>query len=296
MRRASEGATGGRPGRRGFTLIELLVVVSILALLTALTAGAAIRFRAARATANTRTLLTRLDSRLRQQTAYVADRARRETPPGAVLSLAGGDPGRSKVIWQKLRFKQFFPTSFAEALDPAGGYVPPLPAYVNYLTEYGITGGSGTPAAHESAACLYMILRYGPESAGEDELGTGGAVKTVNGIPVLVDSWGNPLAFCRWPVGDTGNGVSPANPQGYQAGFNDPADPRGLLAAPSWLSSPQGAQFQAVCHPLRNGGTLDLSPLIVSAGPDGQLGLVTATLGVTNPGQANDNLYSNSLR
>jgi prepilin-type N-terminal cleavage/methylation domain-containing protein len=293
-----------RPIRPGFTLIELLVVLAIVAVLITLGAAAAYKVLGSQSTKITRDLISRLDSRLRQQSAKCQDEARLDTPGAQVLQLmAGGDMQRAKVIMAKLKLKQWFPTTFAEALNGPGAGYPAKPAYQAYLAQYGITGGTSPPQPHESAACLLMILQHGAETAGENDLGLTANTKIIGGVPCLVDAWGQPLVFCRWPVGDLatgGTGVSPVNPSGAQLNFNDPLDPAGLL---TWDTPPTGwltnssSLFQSTCHPLpnRSGGqpvSLNLSMVIVSSGPDKQLGLDPVTLNTLTASQTNDNLYN----
>ncbi len=133
-------------------------------------------------------------------------------------------------------------------------------------------------------------------------------------VQAIVDGWGTPLAFCRWPwqcyvVNPSGtfpSGAAPGN--AAQSGpNNDPFDPRGLLCDFFWLtatdaSPPTGyttfaGEFNGLLgytppawtgtsttgHP----NSYVLAPLIVSAGLDQTMGidptqgaLATAT---TNP-------------
>jgi hypothetical protein len=116
-------------------------------------------------------------------------------------------------------------------------------------------------------------------------------------IPAFVDAWGNPLVFCRWPIGNPNPNpptqpgssfVSLINPGGAQPGFNDPLDPRGMLTGDSsvsggWLGVPptfttSSTTFQQLCHPLpgrvlQSAYSVNLTPVIVSCGQDGNLGL-----------------------
>ncbi len=301
MRHTSDVHQAARPRRAGFTLIELLVVISIIAVLMALSAAAYLRVSGTAQKSTTKTTMQRLDSRLRQQTAFFSDRGRESAVPPTVLqNLAGNDRERARAIWMKLQFRQTFPTTFAEALSPSPGYIAPRDGYVKHLAQYGITSGTaGAPLPHESAACLYMILRYGPETTGEDDTSMAGATKVVGGIPVLVDAWGNPLLFCRWPTGDPTTGVSPINPQGWQSGFKDPLDPRGTLSSKAWINA-YGTNFaNAVGYVPNNtpqGQSLNLTPVIVSAGPDKVFGVNLLTLQIAPGNQANDNIYSTDLR
>jgi prepilin-type N-terminal cleavage/methylation domain-containing protein len=301
----------GRPARPAFTLIELLVVISIIAILMTLSAAAAFKVLSSQYSKITRDLITRIDSRLKAQNSFVLNRIAISVPVTTTASsMSNGDANRAKVIHIKFLAKQWFPMTFAEALSGGGPGYPAKPAYVSYLAQYGITTGNTPALPHESAACLYMILQHGPETAGEEDLGLTANTKVINGIPCLVDAWGQPLVFCRWPTGDLGaggTGVSPVNPAGAQAGppYVDPVDPQGLLAAQSWLSSAGAGMFLSALHPLpprqkvgsttrTTGASLNLSPVIVSSGPDKQLGLDPLTLQLPNPdlGLANDNLYN----
>src|SRR5438270_662069 len=117
----------GRTSRRrrgGFTVVELLIVVAIIAILVGLVAVAVFRVIGTRTQKNTETLLRKLDQALEQQWGEVAKAARKETPPPSVLALANGDRNRAQIIWIKLRLRQEFPMSYAEARAP---WVVPTP-------------------------------------------------------------------------------------------------------------------------------------------------------------------------
>jgi prepilin-type N-terminal cleavage/methylation domain-containing protein len=339
--------------RPAFTLIELLVVLLLIAILVALGASAAFKIAGSQQTSTTRLLLNRLDSRLKQQYAYANDRFRTEnlpslnwspgatvkgnTVPQAALAsqLANGDAELARVIHFKFRYKQWFPTSFAEVFQPdlssntpALQTYKPIPAYTAWLQQFGITGvPSGLTRRQEMAACLYMIMQRGFETVGEGEKGIAGNTKLVNGVPILIDSWGNPLLFFRWPIGTPppatpppattsalGTGISAIDSVGYQsAAFKDPLDPKGKLTALSWqnATNPQSMfpnqklhdVFGSLLHPLpwslpgtpptpATPFSIDLTPVIVSTGPDGRAGVNLATMAVTNQARANDNIYS----
>jgi hypothetical protein len=200
----------------------------------------------------------------------------------AIFHIANGSPDKARIIWVKLRLKQAFPNSFLEALFPDGGYfanitagvsLPPLPTYQSYLNNVGVTysggvlsnGMSGVNAFAESSACLLLALQEGQSGGGlaAEELGqsfvtnyTYPVTTTVGGVPttnfftvkLIVDGWGTPIAFCRWPWQCYAINPSGAPPgAGPQTGIynqstvnasgnvpNDPGDPRGLLCDFSW--------------------------------------------------------------
>jgi prepilin-type N-terminal cleavage/methylation domain-containing protein len=120
----------------------------------------------------------------------------------------------------------------------------------------------------------------------------------IPGPKQIVDAWGNPLVFYRWPapyVGDTTTddlNVDSSSPAGSAPSaslpFRDPLDPEGLLSDPTWnsfvnFSNQQGVYwFEQLLHPVHQGSTAAtyapasyfMRPVIVSAGKDGALGLV----------------------
>ncbi len=317
--------TTKRRGRSAFTLVELLIVIAIITLLLLLSAGAAVRMMGGAATSATRTTIDKAGLAFGGQASYLRDRGQQDSIPANIITLAGGDQDRARVIYIKLRMKQAFPQSFFEALypgyDPVTSidYIQPLPSYVTYLRNKGITRASynpalgvPAPAAHESAACLYMSLRNGPEAVSEDQLGLAGSVVTIDGFPCLADAFQQPLLFCRWPIGDHSGlyaspatnptGISVVNPDGYVAGFKDPGDPRGTLNDASWQNSSNGQVFQRVCHllyPRANNtvqaATLDLSAAIMSGGPDRKPGVNLLTFASTGA-DSNDNIIKGRLR
>lgn len=300
--------------RQAFTIIELLVVISILGVLAALSAGVVFRVTSAQTTATSRTLITRLGSALQKQVTKVADEAKSTSPPSAAQALAGADPtnldlARSKVIALKLHQKRRFPTTFAEALNPSPAMA--FKPYTDYLNKLGIYSSNvaSQPMAHQSAACLLMILRTGQDAVGEDDLGMAGSIKALGTppVPCLVDAWGTPLVFCRWPTGDT-NGISPANRFGWQNGYNDPADTQGQLNFPAWYTTGFGNNFQTQLHVLRphqagKPQSLKLVPTIMSAGSDrdgydaatntfNRQSVNPQTMAITNATTEPDNIYS----
>jgi prepilin-type N-terminal cleavage/methylation domain-containing protein len=282
----------GRGGRLAFTLLEIVVVLTIILVLAAITAGAVLRYTTTQQGYNTQSLLRKLQARLDTQVRLVAQRAMQEpigtgcvgtgsttgaaavsSAQAAIFHIANNAPDKARVIWVKLRLKQAFPNSFAEALNPDNGYfanivtgvsLPPLPTYQKYLNNAGVTFSSGTlyngiPAPnsyYESSACLLLALQGGQSGGGisADDIGPSFLRDfPLNGttVKLIVDGWDTPVAFCRWPWGcyainpsgaPPGSGpqpgiYNPINVSPSQATPNDPSDPRGVLCDYLWVGA-----------------------------------------------------------
>lgn len=297
-----------RTGRRrvGFTLIELLAVIAIIAILVALSAAAVLKYMGTQQITVSQQKVNTVASQLNKAWSTVSQHAMNNVDsskyPTVVTTWGGGDSARTKVIYVKCALKQAFPTSFAEALNPYP--MPPLPAYTAYLGKLGITTAtaSAPPANYESAACLLMALQRGPSgmSLTQEDLGVSSTADFPAGngtIKAIVDSWGQPVIFCRWPTGSTF-----LNPSGAQPGFNDPGDRQGLLTNAVWLSTSAGP-FQTYIHklPARAAGapatSYRLIPLVASAGPDQKPGVNYLTtypydLSPDGSGADSDDIYS----
>jgi prepilin-type N-terminal cleavage/methylation domain-containing protein len=287
--------------RPGFTLVELLVVIAIIAVLVAITAGAIFRFVPAQEVSNTRTILSKLAPILKVQWNALTEQANREPIPSAFVSdlvtIAGADTRRQRAVWVKIRQTQAFPMNFTEALQPGGTTyptlknLPPLQKYKTTLNNVGITGTTG--ANYESAACLMLALQQGFAGGGfhAEDLGVAATSNFSTGggtIPALVDSWGTPLAFVRWPKGNPD-----LNPSGATAGFHDPSDPEGTFAVASWIGTNSTAfQNQFGFAPPGAGISYTLVPLIMSAGPDQAFGFADTFATPDTTGAYNDNLSS----
>lgn len=189
---------------RGFTMIELLIVITVTALMMSLLARASYRFVAgSRESATIATIMKvsgLIDDRVRafheadqEDSAILASNFYNlNHPTDAVMS-----PALAEIILRKQRFKKSFPQCFAE-LDasqisrffPAGTMIPPVSMEPKY----------------ESGIVLYaMLLRgetFGSPTPGDDTF-IGAEVKNTSAtgnLPCIVDAWGEPLRFYRWPT------------------------------------------------------------------------------------------------
>jgi hypothetical protein len=227
--------------------------------------------------------------------------------------MAGSDvraPRRARYIWTKLRLKQEFPVTFAEALapwnTPPTGYLTQtdLPPRADYVTA--LTGVTNVPLQSQSSACLYLALQQSrsninttPESVLNPSELTSVPQNGRPPVSLIVDAWSVPVVFSRWPYKDIG-----LNPSGAQAAppWLDPQDPEGYLSDPAWMGTPGYNAFAALCHPTDRGKSYKLQPVIVSAGPDKDFGYKNyQTLEVLpslpgTPVTYYDNIYSNRIR
>jgi hypothetical protein len=122
----------------------------------------------------------------------------------------------------------------------------------------------------------------------------GGKLLQFSGPRSLVDSWGFPLFFYRWPVGNldfypttfagsTAPASSHVSAGARNATFPDPLDPQGTLMDRRWnnATNANARQFELYCHLIHSpyvpatytAFTPYTEPTIVSAGPDNVLGI-----------------------
>jgi prepilin-type N-terminal cleavage/methylation domain-containing protein len=280
-------------GRSGFTLIEMLVVMAIIAVLVSLTAGGVFQIVEGQKQSNTEQTIRVLSKALKQQWEVVVTQAKNENPPPSVVTMAGGDARRAKVIWIKLRLKQEFPMNFQEALSPwknnlgSADVIPSADLPSLYTTVPSVAN-----PGDQSSVCLLLALRARSGAAfNVDNLGAGVVADSLNAayvnptnnsvLQVAQDAWGTPLAFNRWPTPATAgkafwqelDSLNPAGASTSGATFRDPLDPEGLLLTPSWYNDMTlRPAFEQICHVISNNGTQSsyIVPVISSAGRDNQ--------------------------
>ncbi len=145
--------------RRSFTLIELLTVIAIISVIAGLSIGAVMATIGFQHQKNTKFYMRELNGATKKRWDAVVQSAEKEdmaqtigASAYATIAAWAGDNGgpRTRVMYVKLRLKQEFPTSFAEALSPTP--LPPKPNYVAYLAKYGITPSRGVGPIHAATA------------------------------------------------------------------------------------------------------------------------------------------------
>ncbi|MFN0050540.1 MAG: hypothetical protein ACKV0T_00015 [Planctomycetales bacterium] len=283
-----------------FTVVELLVVVTIIAVLMTLTIRVVGSFLGQARASATETTIRKIQSLLNARVEALHRMTKRpgflETTPDynstEVINLANGDPNLRKILTTKQVTRRLFPQRFAEVdstLQPA-------------LFQNG---------AASSSEILYDFLTQsnvlGDTPLGADAFSTTEATdKNGNGLPEFLDAWGNPLRFYRWPTRLFRSPTPPFGTSGYWSSQTNviPVDPtfakRLLTGLPGFSGNLQSDLARdpddplrrcAAFNPYRPGsdapfdndfetvGSLYHTPgtfhvlLVISAGPDGILGL-----------------------
>lgn len=204
-------ATPNSPLRlRGFSLIEVLVVLGIIAFLTAAIVVVMPRLGNASKIAATQATIKKVDELLNDringfnrwintQNTLAGNNVPSYVGSSPYVSLYQQNQLVAKILATKYAFRKSFPQTYAEA-----GITPPP---------------GGHLGATESAACLYMILTqasvFDTEPPAAADLKGVEVMDTDNdGRPEIVDAWGHPLRFYRWPTRLIRAGIPPATPQG----------------------------------------------------------------------------------
>ena len=327
-----EGGAPGRPRhwgvaavpcrsalRPGFTLVELMIVVAIIAVLATITLVAigniGEKAREAATEATIRKLHSMLQQRLEAFDRSITDRRSRnardyrdaeQTIRQAVLQLLGAqgsyvaqDKTLMEIIIRKFRIRAMFPQTYAELQANHPALFSKLQGQAN-----GQINAQTTQARQaESAEVLFAMLTQadipGAPTVDRGEfLASETADTDGDGLPELVDGWGRPLRFYRWPTRLIQPEFHPSQGHGHQHHGHaaaklliaalpgedvlhiDPDDPRGRLAPIIKVLTPEGFERQfhtpATYHAF----------LVVSAGADGVLGLGEPT--AADPNGATD--------
>lgn len=315
--------------RTGMTLIELLVAMSILAVLGALVTVGVMSWIGSQQRRNTESALTAVNLALQKHWAAVVSDAKKEPVPQVVVDLTKPsamstqtDAELARIIWIKIRLMEAFPVNFGELNNPystgtvLGTYIPQpssgKPAtprrYMNgYVEAIKNRVTAKADPTTESAACLLLALSTNKGGITHNPDLLKPYVGDTNGDQVqeLVDGWGQPLRFYRFPTGNSDlqeAGYKLVNPAQYAEIQNipqvpypppspwtppvranpapntrlDPLDPKGKLG--SWPGTNGTTIYDALIHQRIDTSTnynfaWYAVPVVVSVGPNGKLGL-----------------------
>ena len=314
-------AANHRQRRSGFTLVEILVVVGLILFLMSLSVAALVNSIGTARERATQTTLLKIHG-LMQQRIDAFHRAMDKTnlsqnsPPIRNMAnkwfTAYSIVPPAKVLEIMVR-KSFFQNRFPQSFDERD---------LTALQITGVTYVAAKHKREtESAALLYWILTnsevYGIAPVDESDFSSSEVQDTDgDGLKEFVDAWGRPLRFYRWPThlmrpGDgasVGPGVIPSGstvalapidrtfvtaiwsglPAAPTVGgeldplSRDPDDPAGLVG--TW------ALNQSSLLPITDIQNYFTTPntyhafLIVSAGPDGNLGMQEPYSPTISPG------------
>jgi prepilin-type N-terminal cleavage/methylation domain-containing protein len=280
------------PDRGGFTLIELLIVMAIITILLSITAAAVFKGFAVVYRMNTQSLIGKIDKRMDRRLAEM----RRDADSwdtgtlqaffgsGTFFPAVGFSQRQLKVIQLKLLKKWSYPMYYQDAahnywlskqLYSTNGYGFAAGIYARLIQRLGFidTTGSGTPPTtppnpsgnqrtFENSGCLATVFEH---LGSLDELAANELVDgNVDGILEIVDSWGTPLMYDRFPLTTQNyDAVKFAFLSNFEltraqlafpakfppAPQSDPDDPEGLLVGLS------NAQWQALDFVFNNFNT-----------------------------------------
>lgn len=298
--------TESKNSHSAFTLVELLIVLGLIALLFSLIAVAAMSSIGGAKITATRGTMTKIQGMIKER---IEALNQRPIDPPAVqfyFTLAGNNSKRAEVLARKALFRQAFPQSWQELATYSAGLL------AQSSETQGVPPAIGTPSeAAESAEVLYFMLTKanvlgftpeGTDAFSSSEIGDTDA----DGKLELIDAWGKPFRFYRWPtrlirgsaytiglpkldystVPAEAKVLIPTLPATTGDASRDTDDPYGQLAPlvgpgnGSWKLTPaEVAAFESgsgvFAPPIGPFHTLATysTPLVVSAGPDGELGL-----------------------
>ncbi len=280
-----------RQTRRGFTLLEILIVVSLIAVLAAFLTMAIGKALTQAKEAATRTTLLKLDGMLQQR--LEAFRTLMDTPQkqnevrGRIAAKKqqmqnGGISGLNEKMLLLMVYKDYYRNGFAQSMSDNPS-----------LGTAGQPFAGNTADRLESSEMLYWMLTkadtFGVPAVDDSEFASTEVADTDgDGRLELIDAWGQPLRFYRWPTRllRPGGPATPINrslagllmkglPAPPTAAGDidplslDPDDQVGVYLATVNASIMVPADYETLYH------TPDTyhMPLIVSSGPDRALGL-----------------------
>lgn len=239
-----------RRRRGGFTLVELLVVVLIITILATITLFALFNAGEAAKKGRTRAQIAKIHDLITPVwESYLTRRAPISIPANTNQSAAAQI--RVDAIRELMRME--LPDRKSDVVDnPVIITSRPALSQAYLRKAQAITGGiANWTTTHQGAECLYMILsrmQDGESNGLEHVLATEIGDVDNDGMLEVLDGWGKPIAFVRWPAGFTADVAGSALQKAPASADPDPVDPTGVRGSPP--------------------NTYFLFPLIFSAGAD----------------------------
>ena len=262
----------------GFTVTEILIVLAIMGLLVGMSLSAFNSAVAQSRVSRTKVIVAKLDQLVMER--YESYRTRpvpiRVNDSTSVAYVAPTNTqyarltARNRLYALREIMRMELPNTQADVNDNPV-YVARTAVNRGYQRK---VPASWSPT-WQHAECLYLIvasMRDHDKSAldffGKDEIGD----LDGDGVPEILDGWGNPIQFIRWPVGYRPDAANPAVTM-QNSNTPDSFDP--LKADPRWANAPT---------------PFDLKPLIYSFGPDKEVaaGIILPTSGYSGTSPPND--------
>jgi prepilin-type N-terminal cleavage/methylation domain-containing protein len=287
LRPAQYGRSRVQAARNGFTLVELMIVVAIIALLISILGVVTMRMIGSAKVFSTKATVTKVQGLLQNRIDGVTGR-KADATLVANLAQRGFNQKAAEAMEQKIRFRISFPQVWSEVPNVwLNGVTPPM--------------ATNPPRPQESGEVLYFLLTsanvVGYSPLGQDSFASSEFGDTDrNGFPEFIDAWGQPLRFYRWPTRLVrGGAYSPGTTftATQQARYLIPSlptlpielskdvdDSYGMMKK-FFTNAANATAFEqggAMMQPLLGMGAFHTAetfslPLVVSAGPDGILGL-----------------------
>jgi len=271
-----------RPRHAGFTLIELLVAIAIISLLSAALLIALTELQAQSKLRRCQQQIKKIDQLIIQRWDEILHK-----PLPIQLSPLGATPTGQEIQARKLQvliarrelLRLEMPERITDISDNPvvfpGGYVMPLPATTSTFRRkavFNASQGNVWTEQYQGAECLYLILSVmqDQDSSALDFFFPGEIGDMDNdGMPEILDGFNQPIGFLRWAPGFS-----------YRPGIHIPrhqsrySDIQDINPIDSPDATDMGAADPRLYDDNARNDPYNLFPLIMSAGRDGQFGLI----------------------
>ncbi len=250
----------------GFTLIELLIVIAIISLLSAAMLIALTELQASSKKGRCQQQIKKIDQLIIRRWDEILHKPLPiQLSPSGSLSVIPQQILRARRELLRLEMPERITDIFdAPIYCPVPGTTKAFRRKAN--------SSAGWTEEHQGAECLYLILSVmqDRDSSALDFFFPGEIGDTdEDGMPEILDGFNQPIGFLRWAPGFSYRGPPNHNPR-HQSRYSDIQDINPI-------ESPDATDMGAADSRL-GGNTADdpfnLFPLIVSAGRDGQFGLI----------------------
>jgi prepilin-type N-terminal cleavage/methylation domain-containing protein len=297
--------------RRALTLVELLITMTILAILGAAILGTASAAMEAGRRSKTQTTINKIHGLIMER--WASYETRRVPIHQNIITAINGLPGNvrgmiladARLLALRELMKKEMPDRWEDVLHVPQVLQQAPPLAQSYFLRYQQASSHPEIGANESAECLYMVVMLATGDGEARTLFTKQEIGDVDddGMPEILDGWGNPIDWIRWPAGVVSD-LQPLSPDGSFTSLSaradhDPFDVyrRDIVGVsgpaidqyPQVAGASSGMTFRSVYErnirkrlngdwsplPARN-TAFRLTPLIFSGGPDGGSSLNTS--------------------